>query len=889
MPRIPETSAAVKAGRAAAGAKPGCVPHNAVAVDAEWDESSGVRDKYWLTLQLHAPATGRTVVYTRADLPHGVKQALTEEARLRNVFLRFIDRGNDDNLLRSALPLLFPDKSPKEVDLLTFFSPKDIEYAVGWAEWSEALERGFITQHRALAGRFGRGPRIRLRDLSGWTDRGMGLAKLAASLGLDAGGKSLMDGYKQCMSKGLNEHPAEFLRYAVGDVLLLPRIYSSFLSYLNAILRDTLAVDEDGLFRSETIPMTTGRLVYEAFTSWQLSRTDDPAAWLICLAKLGYLNPTEDNYLEARERRCDILSRVRCRDDVQSLLDDLCDFYSLKCFTRDLYQYHAMSACGISWWSSRAKTESSLYNAIVQGGRCNNEMPNEYHTGPGLDIDLSSCYGTTLRSLTYPVGVPTVLSYKPNERRPTLGQFLKRWGRDLVDGLWQVIVSGRLPFEQDLVYSTIITPSRLAGAAERGDLAGCFALLRRETVNGIITANVYNTLLRVATNEERGALMQLEVVTAAFYRASDRRDADAWVDEILAAPDGGAAACLDPGERPDTRPTLWYGVDLEGFIGPLVEERKRLKERAKEGDSSAGPLDNVVKLLINTLYGDLASRHFEIGNTVVANNITARARVGVWMVAKALGLRQTVTDGGIYTPNRVPFWRYKKPGLAVLSRMWEWTNHRRGRTWKPLGGRDWVPGECPADADVIAKDHISSFWEPYGLELSFELSHKAENAFLKAAYWSKADYALLLPGGQPPVMKCRGKQKPRPGETAHPRATLLKNILNDGDDYPSETGYWKGEILKVGRYLQALWSNGYPWLKGLRPGDTVPPRHYHARENNLHMPLLTAADWKRRATRRKYRAKEPVEWFECWGDQGVGAVVRHMAADTLRRRRKTGD
>jgi excisionase family DNA binding protein len=49
--------------------------------------------------------------------------------------------------------------------------------------------------------------------------------------------------------------------------------------------------------------------------------------------------------------------------------------------------------------------------------------------------------------------------------------------------------------------------------------------------------------------------------------------------------------------------------------------------------SAAGPggLDAVLKLLINTLYGVLTSRHFAVGNTVVSNNITARARLGAWM------------------------------------------------------------------------------------------------------------------------------------------------------------------------------------------------------------------------------------------------------------------
>jgi hypothetical protein len=58
----------------------------------------------------------------------------------------------------------------------------------------------------------------------------------------------------------------------------------------------------------------------------------------------------------------------------------------------------------------------------------------------------------------------------------------------------------------------------------------------------------------------------------------------------------------------------------------------------------------IYKLFVNTIYGALSSRFFSIGNVVLANNITARGRVGVWMLSKALRLRQSITDGGIYEP-----------------------------------------------------------------------------------------------------------------------------------------------------------------------------------------------------------------------------------------------
>ena len=97
--------------------------------------------------------------------------------------------------------------------------------------------------------------------------------------------------------------------------------------------------------------------------------------------------------------------------------------------------------------------------------------------------------------------------------------------------------------------------------------------------------------------------------------------------------------------------------------------------------------------MVNTLYGSLVCRHFAIGNTVVANNITARACLGVWMLAKALGLRQTITDGGIYQPAAVPHLKpdAKCPGLDTLSRPEAWARPKLGRTIGPLGGACGTP------------------------------------------------------------------------------------------------------------------------------------------------------------------------------------------------------
>jgi hypothetical protein len=494
--------------------------------------------------------------------------------------------------------------------------------------------------------------------------------------------------------------------------------------------------------------------------------------------------------------------------------------------------------------------------------------------------------------VVYPVGLPTVWSYHPNHRRPTLGEWLESTKGQLVPGLWQAVVSGQLPFEQDLIYSKLVKRKDIQKAARTGDddgkdFASDFVILRKEVKNGVITSDALNALLATCSTAERAAVLGLEVVTAVAYLAKDRRDsAEVWVTEVM-ADRGTSPDPLKPWKHPDTRTRAWWAVPLEGFMGKLLDARKAQKARGKEPNLSetertaAKALDGMLKLFINTLYGDLASRFFSIGNTVVGNNITAKARVGVWMLAKALRLRQCITDGGIYQHAAVPAFVGKKPGLDTLSRMWQWSDSRRGRILVPMGGRDWT-GPLPpcSELDRLAAEHVRQFWAPYGLELPFKVEHKAENTFTKAAYLSKGDYGLRTPKGD--KIALRGKDRPSKRST-HPTFKVLGNLLNGEDAFPADLSYKRGGILRVGKWKVIQQSGGpeYAKQKHLRPGDGLPEREYQARYNNHHFPLAFEQDYVSRRNRRQSRGGRRVQWFEKHAHQGIRGVIRQMAKNNL--------
>jgi hypothetical protein len=564
-------------------------------------------------------------------------------------------------------------------------------------------------------------------------------------------------------------------------------------------------------------------------------------------------------------------------------------------FLRARYAFTALDGAGVRWWASQATTESAAFNALVHGGRCHNERPDEYRMRPGLDVDIVGCYGTTLRSLIYPIGLPTPWSFGPNDVRPTLGEWWDSNHEQLVDGLWTCTVSGYLSFEQDLLHSKLVKRLDLHRAADpHADIAipSHFPLLRHEVQNAVVTADIFRAMLAAATTSEKAEILQLKVVTAAAYLKKDRLDSIAdWCREVLAAPAEPQRARRRAGLAGDNRPRSWTGVPLEGFIGKLADERQRIKEQRRTTSDTGEQrrldgLQTVLKLLVNTLYGVLASRHFRIGNTILANTITGRARVGVWMLSKALGLYQSITDGGPYAHGAVPHWKDRRPGLDTLSRMWDWHAPRRGRTLEPVPGLDWQPGQplTPDQADA-ALAHVRQFWAPYGLDFPFELEHKY--AFIRAAYWNKADQALLLKEGEPPKYSLRGKNYSQRGKNKkkgdHSLFALLDNILAGKDIFPDDLSYQRGGLLKVASYRQAQASaTGYADIKDLRPGDDKPKTEHIARYNNVHFPLADAADFHHRADRRPLHHGDPVEFFERYRRQGIAAVHAAMQADKLR-------
>ena len=473
-----------------------------------------------------------------------------------------------------------------------------------------------------------------------------------------------------------------------------------------------------------------------------------------------------------------------------------------------------------------------------------------------------------------------------------------------------VVVEGNLTFSQDLLYSKKTTGDKINKAIIKtseddirdddsdSHIPGDFILARRGLRNAVITADLWEVLRKVAKPSELKELRNLKVVAAAYYREQDKcTDVNEWIDKVL-ADDGSYKTDQRTGNIIDDRTRAWFVLPLEDIFGKIIDKRNELKKKAKQAKEEGRQEDylklngrqEALKLFSNTGYGVLASPYFIIGNTVVANNITAAIRLGVWQMSKALNTCQSITDGGMYEPNKVNRLKSnsKKPCLETLSDLQKLQEHRIVSV-EALGNVDWEAllehkfdesltaddKEIFKEHNAIALKHIKDFWRVYDLDFHFDVEHKEENYALRVAYWSKADYALDRVDGER-FYKIRGAKK-NTNRKNHPKFQLMDNILALKNSFPEDLTYLFTTLLKIGKFRVIQKSKGYEEHQHLQPGDDYEEERT-AQFNNTHMPVDTIEEYEKRDKRSKI--KDNV-LYERYAAKGIKYVHGMMILDNL--------
>lgn len=319
------------------------------------------------------------------------------------------------------------------------------------------------------------------------------------------------------------------------------------------------------------------------------------------------------------------------------------------------------------------KNSTAIYNAKVDGGRCRNNRPTDVSVHkPLADVDIAGCYGNGLKHQDFPFGRPLILDYpikSDNNNYYTLRKFLQRHRKDLVPGLWQARVSTpkgyELKYAQDFLMSWIPPkdPSKMPTDTDLSaidwydeDNIGTIKIFTHQVNLALITEEFLDWLDNTASTRQRAELLdKLEVVTAIFYPKAEQCDDVVDFFKAIETHQGKNESYLNIKQRRSKKINIeqechsWISVNLgELLVTTLLTERSKYKK----SDPEQKPLNELYKLCINTIYGDMVSPYFDIGNVIVGNNITARARAMAWYMEKGLNGFQTITDGCAFELNR---------------------------------------------------------------------------------------------------------------------------------------------------------------------------------------------------------------------------------------------
>lgn len=514
----------------------------------------------------------------------------------------------------------------------------------------------------------------------------------------------------------------------------------------------------------------------------------------------------------------------------------------------------------------------------VDGGRCRNNRPT--HTkamGVLADIDISGCYGEGLRSQLYPLGTPVVLSNNSKGTailvREPLGKMLKRYRDELVPGLWVARVSsnGKLKYAQDFIASwlapknlkNLVTDTEKQASDEVGDGDdGDTKVFTHEVVNGIVTHDILQVIENVCSPRQRKELLEnLLVESLAYYPASERASS---VEELLAVRQEHKGENRTVAARMKGRTTIihteqechaWYAISLgDLLVSRLLLERKKHPKKT--------PLNELFKLVINTIYGDLVSPYFAMGNVVVGNNITARARTLAWCLEKGLQTYQTITDGGVFDLNQVVCGNLNAENAVALYRK-KATDYKL--MLKPLGGVDNISLSWDGDVplltlhkqgigtqlvgknaiqwvDTEAWKHLQTLFprldvlhkpstDVYGNERSGQFSFETKQLYISCVFHGTANYLLDTGNGSTPLLKMRSYEK---GQHQHYRLVDAQ-LVDAGQHNPAQTfmtclcansnavqrsvPFKKQRVLKVKDYARG-YERKYKHSE-VKPGSTV--------------------------------------------------------------------
>jgi hypothetical protein len=482
----------------------------------------------------------------------------------------------------------------------------------------------------------------------------------------------------------------------------------------------------------------------------------------------------------------------------------------------------------------------------VDGGRCHNNAPSVVRLKGALcDIDISGAYTSAMMFLPTFFGIPNVSALEGYG----LGTVLKKYRPRLAPYHWTMRFSTKehLSFDQDVFpsyygYRWKERKCDTQSYHETGELdyhSGFSKILSRQIINGMLTSDLLDIIEHTWTAKARKEFYAKTIVhSLAYYNpALEIKNRDEFTYR------------LERDEFLDKMPSYWHSAPLS-VLG--IESLRELRKQHPKGV----PMNTLYKLFGNTSYGAIVSHYFKAQNPITANNITAHIRVMAYLTEKALGLYQTITDGGLFNLNEV-FVPKRGRGVStdklfnhlILSK--QKLNRLCDLKRTGLGGHSWkIKGEeidslqILCDGVLLALDdakqkvntlclhHLKDFFPTMPLFKNPHLAFEMKDFFNGATFHGSSNYGFWNDHKRN-ALKMRGYENKKEHHAYSvnaegilrklstfadktPAKVMHDAIFENPESVPLNQPFIKAEILKTGSFvhLQTKWQK-----TPVRPGD----------------------------------------------------------------------
>ena len=275
----------------------------------------------------------------------------------------------------------------------------------------------------------------------------------------------------------------------------------------------------------------------------------------------------------------------------------------------------------------------------IHGGRCHNNNPLFRFCEDALaDYDIAGAYSSIMQQLPFFIGKPWFYDSAKEANEISLKEFLRCHESDFDKWHYTIYVSTNelLEYEQDFLVSWLnASSSKVKMKDDKGNItyvpiadykSGDCRIYKHEVVNTPITSDTVKWIRSLSKQARNDLLNKLIVKSAIGYK---RKDKD----------------------------KEWRSINLgDLLINKLKDKRAHYRRLFKKSnDNRYNSLQELFKLIINTTYGVMCSRHFVTSNVVVANCITQAIRLGMYLMEKGLNLQGSITDGCMGSLNKVVY------------------------------------------------------------------------------------------------------------------------------------------------------------------------------------------------------------------------------------------